>query len=767
MTAPVSGSAAASPLHTADRAGLPGAFLMTDSFETGGSERQFVTLAAALDRERFRLHLGCIQKKGGFLAGFEHTVRFPLENNLYGPGSWRTRLRLGGHLRRNRIAIAHAFDFYTNLTLIPAARLAGVPIVIGSQRQLGDLLSPAKAWAQVAAFQFCERVVCNSHAAARRLIEQGVSRRRVVVIGNGLAPAAFERAQPILPRVPGVLRVGMLARMNTWSKNHKLFLRAAARVASRFPHAQFVLVGDGPLRPELEKEAENLGLGARAVFLGDRKDIPAVLASIDLTVLPSDSESLSNAILESMAAGVPVVASDVGGNPELLSGRRGLLVKPGSEEALAHAMASLLGDAGLRKQLGESAKEFAEQNFTVENMRRQHEELYTELLEEKSWRPGTVSRFVPRRVEGKTEGTTDGKIRVAIVAASLRYVGGQSVQADLLKKYWQDDPEVRAKVIAIDPPLPKGLRWAEEMRGLRTILRQPLYLWELWTGLKDADIAHVFSASYWSFLIAPVPAWLVARSRGAKVLIHYHSGEARDHLRRFRSARPVLARVDRLVVPTGFLVDVFREFALDADAVPNVIDLSQFTFRQRKPLRPHLVCTRGFHPYYSVDVVVRAFAEVVKKFPDAQLDLVGGGEQESEIRALVSEFKLTGVHFAGVVSREEIARYYDRADIFINASCLDNMPVSVLEAFASGTPVVTTEPEGMRYLVEDGRTGLLSPVGDAEALARNVVRLLEDPEFANRLAANAYEQSKRYAWKIVREQWLDVYRRMLAVEQSS
>jgi len=757
MTAPVSGSVAASPLQTTERAKLPGVFLMTDSFETGGSERQFVTLAGALDRKRFRLHLGCIQKTGGFLSGFEHAVPFPLGRNLYGPGSWRTRLRLGGHLRRNGIAIAHAFDFYTNLTLIPVARLAGIPIVIGSHRQLGDLLSPAKAWAQAAVLQFCDRVACNSHAAAQRLIEQGVSRRLVVVIGNGVASAAFELAQPALPRAVGVLRVGMLARMNTGSKNHKLFLRAASRVASRFPQAQFVLVGDGPLRPGLEREVEKLGLRAQTVFLGDRRDIPAVLASLDVTVLPSDSESLSNAILESMAASVPVIASEVGGNTELLAHGRGLLVKPGCDEALSHAVASLLSDAGLRQRLGDRARKFASENFTVETMRRRHEELYTELLEEKNWRPGAISRSVPRRA--------DGKIGVAIVAASLRYVGGQSVQADLLNKYWRDDHELQAQLIAIDPPFPKGLRWAEDVRGLRTMLRQPLYLWELWKGLKDTDIAHIFSASYWSFLIAPVPAWLVARLRRAKVLIHYHSGEARDHLQHFRSARPVLARVDSLVVPTGFLVSVFREFALEAQAVPNIADLSRFSFRQRKPLRPHLLCTRGFHPYYSVDVVVRAFAEVVKKYPDAQLDLVGGGEQEGEIRGLVSDLKLTGVHFVGVISREEIARYYDRADIFINASCLDNMPVSILEAFASGIPVVTTEPEGMRYLVENGRTGLLSQTGDADALARNVVQLLDDPELACRLATNAYEQSKTYDWRIVREQWLDVYRSMLGGER--
>ncbi len=103
--------------------------------------------------------------------------------------------------------------------------------------------------------------------------------------------------------------------------------------------------------------------------------------------------------------------------------------------------------------------------------------------------------------------------------------------------------------------------------------------------------------------------------RGAKTLINYHSGEARDHLRRFRSAKFVLSRVDRIVVPSGFLVDVFREFGLPASAVPNIVDLSQFRYRERTPLRPHLVCTRGFSKYYSVDVVVRAFAEVKKEYP--------------------------------------------------------------------------------------------------------------------------------------------------------
>jgi len=270
-------------------------------------------------------------------------------------------------------------------------------------------------------------------------------------------------------------------------------------------------------------------------------------------------------------------------------------------------------------------------------------------------------------------------------------------------------------------------------------------------------VAHIFSAAYWSFLLAPAPAWLIARLRDKKTIINYRSGEARDHLRRFRSGKFVLARADQIVTPSGYLVDVFREFGLSAVVVPNLVDLSQFRYRERNPLRPHLVCTRGFSRYYSVDVVVRAFAEVKKDYPEARLDLVGGGPLEADIRKLVGDLNLGGVNFPGVVSRSQIGKYYDQADIFINASWLDNMPVSVIEAFGSGTPVVTTSPESMPYLVEHERTGLLSPVGDEKSLAANVVRLLRDPALAARLARNAHAESKKYTWKVVREQWVRVY----------
>lgn len=726
----------------------PGIFLMMDTLETGGSERQFAALARSLDPKSFRVQVGCIQKRGPFLEGLGEVREFPLGNSLYGVQSVRTRLQLARDLRQDGVAIAHAFDFYTNLTLIPAARWARVPVLIGSQRQLGDLLTWKQSKAQAAALRWCDRVVCNSRAAAESLRKLGIREDRIIVIGNGLPPEAFAETAPALPRTPGLCRVAMIARMNTPAKNHRLFLQAAARLRSRFPAFEVVLVGDGPLRAGLEKEARDLGLGDRVQFLGDRRDISAVLASVDLSVLPSASESLSNVILESMAAGVPVVANDVGGNPELVTADRGILVPPADGQVLSDAIEHLLRDGALRGQMGRNARQFAAENFTLERMRKRHEGLYTELLAEKAWRPSL--HRAPK--------TGGPRLRIALVAASLRYVGGQSVQADLLLRSWHNDPEVEAHLIPIDPQFPRFLRWVERVPLFRTLVREPVYLWTLWRGLKEVGIAHIFSASYWSFLIAPAPAWLIARLRGKKTLIHYHSGEARDHLQRFRSALPILKHADRLVVPSGYLVEVFREFGLHADAIPNTVDLTEFSFRRRHPLRPHLVCTRGFHPYYCVDDVVRAFAEVQQVYPGALLDLVGGGPCETQIRDLVRELKLDGITFAGVASRDQIGQFYDHADIFINASRLDNMPVSVLEAFASGTPVVSTAPEGMHFLVGHERTGLLSKPGDPHALAQNVIRLLSDPDLADRLVSNALQEVRRYCWPVVKKQWLEVYR---------
>lgn len=356
---------------------------MVNSLERGGTERQYVQLAGSLREAGCSVQLGCIQQKGPFLAdlvgsGFGEPARFGLGGSLYGLQSWKTRWNLRRHLRTHDIAVAHSFDFYVNLTLVPAAKLAGVP-VIGSQRQLGDLLTAAQSRAQLEMFRWCDRVVCNSKAAADRLVQAGLRASKLVVIGNGLPDAAFANTAPALPRDPDILRVGMIARMNIRAKNHDCFLQAAARLTTEFPEVEFVLVGDGPFRGELEKLAGDLGIERQVKFLGDRRDIAAVLASMDISVVASASESLSNVMLESMAAGVPVIATAVGGNTELAGFDRALLIPANHEAALAGRIAELLRDEKLRRDTAARARYFAQENFSVNRIRDKYCELYSEI----------------------------------------------------------------------------------------------------------------------------------------------------------------------------------------------------------------------------------------------------------------------------------------------------------------------------------------------------------------------------------------------------
>jgi glycosyltransferase involved in cell wall biosynthesis len=368
---------------------LPSVFLMTNSLETGGTERQFAAVAQALDRDAFTTSFGCLKREGAFLENLDALVEFSPGGSLLKWGSQRTRLALARHLRKQGTALAHSFDFYSNLMLIPTARVVGVPVVIGSFRQLGDLLTPMQFRAQKMIFQLCDRVICNSEAAADRLRRADFPEGKLTLIPNGLTDDFFAPVSPALPRDGATLNIGMISRMNDPSKRHDAFLRAAARLAARFPNLQFILAGDGPLRPGLEQLAESLGLNGRVVFMGERRDIPAVLASLDVIVLPSASESLSNVILESMAAGVPVVATCIGGNPELIQhGETGLLVPDGDENQLAAALETFLMQPDLRRLCGSKAREKAKAGYGIRQVTDRYQDLYCELLREKKWRPG-------------------------------------------------------------------------------------------------------------------------------------------------------------------------------------------------------------------------------------------------------------------------------------------------------------------------------------------------------------------------------------------
>ena len=362
----------------------------------GGTETQFMTLSRRLDPTRFDIEFACLRRWGPFVQELLER-RIPLAE--YPVATFRSvqalaqQARLVRHITRRGIQIVHAYNFYGNVFAVPPARLAA-PVVIASVRDCGPYLTPMQRRVQRYACQFADCVLVNATAVQDWLIGEGYNASKIVVIRNGVDLARFTApAEPARIRkelgLPGdTVLVGVVSRL-TRLKGLENLLEAAAMLKPRYPHVRFLIVGEpSPMEirylDELKALACAHGVGDRVIFTGRRSDVPAVLSAVDVSVMPSLNEALSNVVLESMAAGAPTVATRVGGTPEaLVHERTGLLVPPGDSRALANAVASLLDDRPHAQRLGQAARQRIQDRFTVERMVHSTEQLYTELLARK------------------------------------------------------------------------------------------------------------------------------------------------------------------------------------------------------------------------------------------------------------------------------------------------------------------------------------------------------------------------------------------------
>ncbi|HEX8098444.1 MAG TPA: glycosyltransferase family 4 protein [Pyrinomonadaceae bacterium] len=349
-------------------------------------------------------------------------------------------------------------------------------------------------------------------------------------------------------------------------------------------------------------------------------------------------------------------------------------------------------------------------------------------------------------------------LRVLVVAPSLDILGGQAVHAARLLENLRAEAGLEVSFLPVNPPFPGPLKKVQAVKYIRSVRSTLLYWVKLLSRVRKFDVIHIYSASYLSFVISPTPALLIAKLYGKKTVLNYHSGQAADHFRRWgRTAVPTLRLADEIAVQSDYLVDVFAQFGLKARAVFNHLELERFHFRERKPLRPVFLSNRNFEPHYNVGCVLKAFALVQQRFADASLIVAGDGSQRAELEGLARELNLRNTDFVGLVAPEKMIELYDQADIYLNGSDVDNMPLSILEAFASGLPVVTTNAGGIPYVVADGETGLLVRQNDYEGMAAAAVRLLEDDGLALKMARRAREECGKYSWDAVRVGWLKLY----------
>ena len=303
----------------------------------------------------------------------------------------------------------------------------------------------------------------------------------------------------------------------------------------------------------------------------------------------------------------------------------------------------------------------------------------------------------------------------------------------------------------------------QRVRYLRTVLTTAKYVFDLIRKTPRADIVHVFAASYFAFVLSAVPAILIAKLFGKKVILNYRSGEAEPFFRGWgRHWLPIVRLADEVVSPSGYLVDVFERFGIRARSIFNVIDVSKFKFRDREILRPVFLSNRILEPLYNIDCILRAYRIVLEKYPDARLVICNEGPERERLERMARTLKLSNVEFVGLIPHSKIGDLYAAVDVYLNSPNFDCMPGSLIECFASGLPVVSTRAGGIPYIVTDGETGLLVDTDDHEALAARAIYLLENPGAARAIIEKARRECARYAWAEIRPQWLDLYERLAA-----
>jgi len=367
-------------------------FFLVDSLQIGGTETQAVELALRLDPARYAVSLGCLRMHGPLLAKLEGSsvsvTEWDARGGVNSPSGIYQILRLARFLRRGRFDVVHTHDLWSNLLGIPAARLARVPVVISSRRDLAHLAWYTPRRRKILRYlqSLCSAVLANSAQIREQLVrEDGFPPAFIRVVHNGIDLERFRsrtgNRERLLPGLQNCKLVVNVANMHSDIKGQPTLINSAREVCAQFPEARFVLIGDGTRKAAFESRVAELNLKQHFLFLGQRHDVADLLACCDIAVLPSQLEGFPNALLEYMAVGLPAIASDVGGSREVIEhGVNGLLTAPDDPHALAESILSLLKNPAFALELARDGRERVRRDFSFERLIANVDAMYTQLL---------------------------------------------------------------------------------------------------------------------------------------------------------------------------------------------------------------------------------------------------------------------------------------------------------------------------------------------------------------------------------------------------
>ena len=350
-------------------------------------------------------------------------------------------------------------------------------------------------------------------------------------------------------------------------------------------------------------------------------------------------------------------------------------------------------------------------------------------------------------------------LRIRLVGPLPPPAGGMANQTRQLAELLRTEQAI-VELVPTNPPYRPA--WVGRLKGVRALFRLLPFITRLWQAAGRSDVMHVMANSGWSWHLVAAPAVWVASLRRVPVVVNYRGGEAASFLDRAgQLVAATIRRASRLVVPSGFLQEIFARHGMAAEIVPNIVDRDVFHPGTAASV-PQIIVARNLEPIYDNATALRAFAIVRQQRPDAQLLIAGTGPEADRLRALAGDLGVRqAVQFAGRVDRDRMAQHLRESAVALNPSRVDNMPNSVLEALASGVPVVSTDVGGVPFVVQHGKTALLVPPEQPEPMAQAILRVLTDSDLAQRLRDAGLVAAQGYVWDAVRPRWCQAYKAAL------
>ncbi len=707
------------------------------SLDIGGIETLILNICKQINRDIFEASIFVFTKNGTLKEEYINSGVGVIEVGKKDGFDWFLPVRLSRALKKNMINIVHTHNSSNWLYGAIAGKIAGIPVIHTEHTTRNSYSKHAIRWALIenVLAKFTKTIISVAESIKNQMsIFANIDPRKIKIIHNGIEYDKFDRTidkekiKRSLSLAKDDIVIGNVARFYD-NKDHKTLLKAFKLVLGKVQNTYLLLIGDGPLKKEAEDVAKDLQLEKKVKFIGNRRDIPAILKIMDVFALSSKKEGLPIVLLEAMASGLPVVATNVDGNAEAVQhGKTGIIVPAKDHNLLAEAIISVLIDKEQAKQMGKKGQERVRQYFSFKKMIKKYEDIY-------------ISAINKRR-------------KICIAGEFPPLLGGMALQAQLLVERLNKEGYTVGAL-----KRNTNIYFCENVKFFRSFLRFLIYVKNLFISLFRTDVYHVFSNSHIDFFLYTVPVIIVGKLLGKRVIINYRGGAADVFFKKYLFfIKPVLMLADDIIVPSKFLQNIFGKFGIKARIIPNICDLEKFKFKEREELSPVFIISRHLEKKYNISCAIKAFKIVKDAYPHAMLKIAGDGPDEPNIRKIIKELKLSAsVELLGRVENHLLPSIHNNTDIFLNSSNVDNMPIAVLEAFASGLIVVSTNAGGLKYLIEDRKTGFLVDVNDHVEMANRVFEVLKNPSLTKQMVYRARELAQSCSWENVKHKWLEAY----------